>query len=95
MSSNGQVFACGEGAYGALGCGDLLSSGMLRKVPDLFSVGVVQIACGEHNTMALSIDGRLFSWGRGKYGQLGLGDTNNAQTPRLVDMNGARGRQVQ
>lgn len=95
LASNGQVHACGEGAYGALGFGDQLSLGVFRKVPGLFSVGVVQIACGEHNTMALSADGRIFSWGRGKYGQLGLGDTRNAHAPKLVDVNGVRARQVE
>ena len=95
LASNGHVYACGEGAYGALGCGDQLSSGVFRKVPGLFSVGVVQIACGEHNTVALSADGRIFSWGRGKYGQLGLGDTRNAHAPQLVDVNGVQGRQVE
>ena len=30
------------------------------------------------------MDGRLFTWGRGKYGQLGHGDFRSASTPEPV-----------
>lgn len=94
LASNGEVFTCGEGAYGALGCGNFENSSTLGKVPRLLCVGIVQIACGEYHTAALSVDGRTFLWGRGKYGQLGLGNTENIHTPMLVDVNGIEGKQV-
>lgn len=94
LASNGEVFTCGEAAYGALGCGNCENSSTLRRVSKLLCVGIVQVSCGEHHTAALSIDGKTFMWGRGKYGQLGLGSTENVNTPQLVDVNGVEGKQV-
>ncbi|GMH43518.1 hypothetical protein BSKO_11440 [Bryopsis sp. KO-2023] len=94
LASNGEVLSSGEGAYGALGHGDLCNANLFTRIRTLWSVGVVQVACGEHHSAALSVDGRVFTWGRGKYGQLGLGDFNSVDAPKLVTMNGVRGRQV-
>lgn len=46
----------------------------------------VSVECGGQHTVALTNDGRVYSWGAGSFGQLG----NNARTPRkspeLVDV---------
>ncbi len=34
--------------------------------------------------MAVGVNGRLWAWGAGSSGQLGLGDTNNRLVPTLV-----------
>jgi alpha-tubulin suppressor-like RCC1 family protein len=34
--------------------------------------------------MALAVDGRVWTWGRGKYGALGHGDTASQREPVLV-----------
>ena len=44
-------------------------------------MGVVQVSAGENHSAALTVDGRLLTWGRGKYGQLGLGDFYSKQSP--------------
>ena len=38
------------------------------------SVDVTAISCGPYHVVAVGADGEVFSWGSGKYGQLGLGD---------------------
>lgn len=38
------------------------------------SATVTQVVCGFEHVLALTPDGRLFAWGRGDRGQLGLGD---------------------
>jgi alpha-tubulin suppressor-like RCC1 family protein len=43
-----------------------------------------QVAAGENHSAALAADGRVFTWGRGKYGQLGLGDFSSQQSPTPV-----------
>ncbi|KAJ8383045.1 hypothetical protein SKAU_G00038230 [Synaphobranchus kaupii] len=43
-------------------------------IPRLLNVNgrhVIQVACGEHHTIALSRDGQLFTWGWNLHGQLG------------------------
>ena len=53
------------------------------------------MSCGENHCAALALDGRLFTWGRGKYGQLGLGDFKSVQSPEPVrSLYGARLVQV-
>lgn len=37
-------------------------------------VNIIQIACGAHHVVAVSIDNKVFSWGSCKYGALGLGN---------------------
>jgi len=46
-----------------------------RVVELLSDAKIVQISCGDAHTVALSSDGKLFSWGGGGCGQLGHPDT--------------------
>lgn len=55
-----------------------LLSGHVRKIPtrveDLDEVNIVDVALGNHHSVALSENGVLFTWGSGGFGQLGHGD---------------------
>ena len=42
------------------------------------------VAAGSHHSLVINTDGTLQTWGRNEYGQLGLGDTTNRDTPTLV-----------
>ena len=45
-----------------------------------------QVACGRSHTLALSSDGnRLYTWGDGEFGKLGLGSTTSKPTPNIID----------
>ncbi|KAL3656597.1 hypothetical protein V7S43_018504 [Phytophthora oleae] len=81
---NGHVFAWGSNARGQLG---FLSPGTPSTavetpsvVGDLRGVYMSSVACGEYHSLALSSDGRVFSWGCNKYGKLGR------KTKGLLDM---------
>ncbi|KAL5247125.1 hypothetical protein ACHWQZ_G019100 [Mnemiopsis leidyi] len=54
------------------------------KVTGLNTVSIVQVSCGEGFTLCRTVDGRLYSWGRGKWGVLGQGDERNRNIPSLV-----------
>jgi alpha-tubulin suppressor-like RCC1 family protein len=45
---------------------------------------VVQIAAGYNHVLALRKDGTVWSWGFNKFGQLGVGDTENRGVPAQV-----------
>jgi alpha-tubulin suppressor-like RCC1 family protein len=45
---------------------------------------VVQIAAGSNHILALKKDGTVWSWGWNKFGQLGLGDTEDRGVPTQV-----------
>ncbi|KAI5073199.1 hypothetical protein GOP47_0011212 [Adiantum capillus-veneris] len=84
LTGSGDVYSFGQGTFGALGHGNTESCSVPTFVNDLWGFGIVQIACGENHSVALSIDGQVFSWGRGKYGQLGHGSLNNEMSPLQV-----------
>ncbi|KAG8134391.1 hypothetical protein E2320_007524 [Naja naja] len=45
----------------------------LMKIDALSMYNVIQVACGHYHSIALTKDGRVFSWGQNSHGQLGLG----------------------
>uniref|UniRef100_A0A8C2F5Z8 X-linked retinitis pigmentosa GTPase regulator n=1 Tax=Cyprinus carpio TaxID=7962 RepID=A0A8C2F5Z8_CYPCA len=72
VTDNGDVFTFGESADGRLGLSvhQLANHSEPQRVESL--QGVLQVACGGKHTLALTED-ELYSFGRGEFGQLGLG----------------------
>ena len=66
------------------GQGDSFVANVPRPLPTLAALGIVQVACGESHNAALTIYGRVFTWGRGKYGALGLGTFDSSSWPQHV-----------
>eukprot|EP00057_Strongylocentrotus_purpuratus_P032343 XP_787316.2 PREDICTED: RCC1 domain-containing protein 1 [Strongylocentrotus purpuratus] len=65
---------------------DRISFQMVPAVLDLpGGVNVSKVSCGSRHTAAVSYDKRLYTWGWGKYGQLGHGDVQSRDSPKLVD----------
>ncbi|XP_055913946.1 E3 ubiquitin-protein ligase highwire isoform X3 [Eupeodes corollae] len=50
---------------------------------------VVQIACGLHHTVVLTLTGEVFTFGSNQYGQLGTGDLQAVSGPVQVKVQGA------
>eukprot|EP01006_Ploeotia_vitrea_P060894 TRINITY_DN76817_c0_g1_i1.p1 TRINITY_DN76817_c0_g1~~TRINITY_DN76817_c0_g1_i1.p1 ORF type:complete len:459 (-),score=34.15 TRINITY_DN76817_c0_g1_i1:83-1459(-) len=65
------VWSWGRGDAGQLGMGDDMDRITPREVPALAGKQVVKISAGGKNSIALSEDGTLWSWGQGVRGQLG------------------------
>lgn len=53
--------------------------------PSPSSSGFVSLAIGDAHTIAVSADGRCYSWGWGDHGQLGRGNTSSSTVPTLID----------
>ena len=97
LTANGRVFSFGRGAFGALGHGDRLNCDVPRLVDALWGVGVTQIAAGDNHSASLSASGRVYTWGRGKYGALGHRDVDNRSRPtpvQALDDAGVRCEQI-
>ncbi|PRP80534.1 hypothetical protein PROFUN_11847 [Planoprotostelium fungivorum] len=73
LSDEGHLYTCGLGVFGQLGHGEPRDSLLPRVIETLSSAGekIKDIALGSFFTMAISTNGKAWSWGHGEYGQHG------------------------
>ncbi|CAK8672771.1 RCC1 and BTB domain-containing protein 1-like [Clavelina lepadiformis] len=84
LTDEGEVYSWGHNSYMQLGNGgtapSLRPSLLTRNIPQK----VIQMACGSHHSMVLTVDGEVFAWGYNNCGQIGSGSTSNQGSPRKV-----------
>lgn len=56
-----------------------------KLIEALNGVSVVDIACGSAHSACISSSGNLFTWGKGRYGRLGHGDSEDQLKPKMVE----------
>lgn len=89
LTDDGRVYSFGDGKYGQ--CGNLARKHNMHSTPHLvdwfvsFKVFIVNLSCGQYHTAAISNQGKLFTWGSGKWGQLGHGVRLDERFPRRVE----------
>jgi alpha-tubulin suppressor-like RCC1 family protein len=85
LKNNGTLWTWGRNNYGQLGLGD---SGIDRNTPTQVIIGSdidwSRVSGGDLHTIALKTNGTIWTWGRNRYGQLGLGNTQTRWTPAQV-----------
>ncbi len=79
LSDCGGLWACGRGRCGQLGLGNFNDAGPLRRVESLSGMHVIAAAAGGAHSLALTVDGAVWSWGDARSGQLGQGGVAVAQ----------------
>jgi len=84
LTAQGEVYTFGLGQYGVLGHGTADKCATPRRVERLIGEHVVTVACGWRHTAALTMQGALYSWGHGGFGQLGHGGTIDFYLPLRV-----------
>ncbi|KAL3527388.1 hypothetical protein ACH5RR_012044 [Cinchona calisaya] len=95
VSSSGQLFTFGDGTFGVLGHGNLLSISHPKEVESLSGLRVKSVACGTWHTAAIvevtsdcfkiKRKGRkLFTWGDGDKGRLGHSGQETKLLPTCV-----------
>ena len=102
MTDGGEVFTWGWGDHGQLGHGTnhnemapkLVEHLLLPAWGSATGLRAKQVCCGQDHTLVLTEDGKVFSWGANRRGQLGHGDTMSTSTPRKVDSFNRRVAQV-
>jgi alpha-tubulin suppressor-like RCC1 family protein len=65
INDKGQVFTWGRGINGQLGHGSIMNEDSVHLVSSLESEVIIDIACGESHSMALSKKGEVYTWGGG------------------------------
>jgi alpha-tubulin suppressor-like RCC1 family protein len=102
LSDSGDVYSCGMAEYGRLGIIDNWNTDALvpHRLTEVFGEDkIIQVSAGFNHSMALTSNGRIYSWGRNDQGQLGLGDTfidmhSMESVPRVVDSEELEGKTV-
>ncbi|MED6263774.1 hypothetical protein CHARACLAT_008019 [Characodon lateralis] len=84
LSASGCVFGWGRNDCGQLGLGDTEDRKTPMPVSCLNMKKVVHISCGKEHTVVLTKDGAVFTFGSGRYGQLGHNSFRDELRPRLV-----------
>ncbi|KAM4734623.1 putative E3 ubiquitin-protein ligase HERC3 [Anableps anableps] len=84
LSVSGGVFGWGRNDCGQLGLGDTEDRNTPASVNYLNMKKAVHISCGQEHTVVLTMDGAVFTFGSGRYGQLGHNSFQDELRPRLV-----------
>ena len=70
INADGGIGACGKGSYGRLGLGDSNNQSQPKKMTFDSKHQIKKISSSkgsDGHTLALTVDGELFSWGDGKW----------------------------
>lgn len=95
LTSEGLVYSWGSGENGVLGHGSMSSYDKPEVIKELkMSYEIVFIAAGMFSSAAISSTGQLFTWGRGKYGVLGIGSEESVCIPTLVSNDKIKNEQI-
>lgn len=82
LTQGGGVYTFGAGGYGQLGHGTTHSEIIPKMVLELMGTPITQVACGRRHTLAYTPEnGRIYAFGLGSSGQLGLGTFDNRMSP--------------
>lgn len=87
LKSDGTVWSWGRNHDGLLGTGhwdDYLVSTKPVRVPNIYNIPIASLEVSEESAYAIARDGSVWSWGYNGYGQLGHGNTDSSDSPRLV-----------
>uniref|UniRef100_A0A8C9CWF1 E3 ubiquitin-protein ligase HERC2 n=1 Tax=Panthera leo TaxID=9689 RepID=A0A8C9CWF1_PANLE len=87
LTSSGELYTWGLGEYGRLGHGDNTTQLKPKMVKVLLGHRVIQVACGSRDaqTLALTDEGLVFSWGDGDFGKLGRGGSEGCNIPQNIE----------
>lgn len=87
LTKDGEVYAWGKNSYGELGINNTDNQGYATQVMDTQLMGglgdIIDIACGDEFSGAIDKNGKIYTWGKNTYGQLGIGNTTAQNVPKV------------
>ncbi|XP_050430653.1 uncharacterized protein LOC126839387 isoform X2 [Adelges cooleyi] len=83
LTTNG-VYSWGSNHYGQLGTNRQGQAPYPMLVENLSNELITSVSAGQYHSLAISIHGKLWTWGWGVYGQLGHGSIDDCKKPKIV-----------
>jgi hypothetical protein len=86
LTTEGRVFAWGAGGAGRLGLSETRKNQYTPLEVQFFRSRPAQdLASGDFHSVALGVDGRVYTWGYNLEGQCGNGGTMNQRLPKQIE----------
>ena len=85
LTTSGHVYTMGSHVYGQLGNPQSDGKFPTRVEGKLSKSFVEEIACGAYHVAVLTARTEVYTWGKGANGRLGHGDTDDRNSPTLVE----------
>lgn len=84
ITDDGKLLSFGRNQNGQLGIGTTDDSYQPQEVSALHGKFVTAISCGAEHSICCTQEGKVYSWGWGRYGNIGDGETIDRHTPVAV-----------
>ena len=84
LADDGKVYSCGLNDDGQLGLGNDISYNTPQLISDISNLTITAVSASTDHSLFLTHDGRVYSCGGNRSGQLGLGNNTNFNTPQLI-----------
>nr|XP_020009828.1 probable E3 ubiquitin-protein ligase HERC6 [Castor canadensis] len=85
LLSDSTVLSCGDNSWGQLGRRGVRSGEQPEQIQTLETLHVDLVSCGKEHSLAVCHKGRVFAWGAGSEGQLGIGEFKERNfTPKKI-----------
>ncbi|XP_043719983.1 PH, RCC1 and FYVE domains-containing protein 1-like isoform X1 [Telopea speciosissima] len=85
LTTSGHVYTTGSPVYGQLGNPQADGKLPTRVEGKILKNFVEEIACGAYHVAVLTSRTEVYTWGKGANGRLGHGDTDDRNSPSLVE----------
>lgn len=82
-----ELWTWGDISYGQLGIGDTVKRIKPMVVMSLSGFGLQKVSCGKWHCSALTLDGRLFTWGYNHYHQVSFDSRDDKSGPKQFTEN--------
>ncbi|KAL4450307.1 hypothetical protein ABPG74_009013 [Tetrahymena malaccensis] len=87
LTTSHQIYSYGKNQHGQLGLGDFVQRKEPTLIPFFKTNQINQVECGFAHVVCQTNYGRVYVWGWGQCGQLGLGDYQDQPEPQLCNLN--------
>lgn len=82
-----ELWTWGDTKYGQLGVGNLINKPNPQEVQKLKYTGIRKVVSGAYHSLAISLDRRVFTWGRNNFMQVAHCSQVDQKSPQLFTSN--------